>query len=201
MSACAAWLPSEMREKCSIRSRSSASGRRSLLVHGRIAEDAVERLRVRLLDAAHRRLQGLADIGRDHAHIAPVAALRNLKAVVLRELGVFLIAAGFRQRRRVFLVMHIRDAFEEQQREDVGLEVGGIHRPAQDVGRLPEVGFELVEGEWCRCSCLAHSLHISSREMGSSIHRCPSTPPLWICPLPGQSATHAIGLITFCNQM
>ena len=63
----------------------------------------------------------------------------NLEAVVLREPGVFLVAAGFGQRGLVLLVMDVRDAFEEEQREDVGLEVGGIHRPPQDVRRFPEV--------------------------------------------------------------
>ena len=63
--------------------------------------------------------------------------------MVLREPGVFLVAAGFGQGGLIFLVMDIRDAFEEQQREDVGLEVGGIDRAAQDVGGFPEVGFEL----------------------------------------------------------
>ena len=70
----------------------------------------------------------------------------NLKAVVLRELGIFLVTARFRQGRRVFLVIDIRDSLEEEQREDVGLEVGGIHRAAQDVRGLPEVGFKLAKG-------------------------------------------------------
>lgn len=43
--------------------------------------------------------------------------------------------------------MDIREPFEEQQREDVGLEVRRIHRPAQDVRGLPKVGFELGEGD------------------------------------------------------
>ena len=111
-----------------------------------VAEDAVERLRVGLLDLAHRLLQRLADVGRDRAHIVPVAALGNLEAVVLREERVLLVAAGLRQRRGVLLVVHVGDALEEQQREDVGLEVGGIDRAAQDVGGLPEMGFELAEG-------------------------------------------------------
>ena len=50
-----------------------------------VAEDAVERFGVGLLDAAHGLLERLADVGRDRAHIAPVAALGNLEAVVLRE--------------------------------------------------------------------------------------------------------------------
>ena len=69
----------------------------------------------------------------------------DLEPVILRELGVFLVAAGFRQRGLIFLVMHIGDALEEQERENVGLEISGIHRPAQDVGRLPEMRFELAQ--------------------------------------------------------
>jgi hypothetical protein len=44
----------------------------------------------------------------------------------------------------VFFVPDIADALEEQQREDVGLEVSGIHRAAQDVGGFPQVGFKLA---------------------------------------------------------
>ena len=52
-----------------------------------VAEDAVERFRVRLLDAAHGLLQRLPDVGRHRPHVAPVAILWNLEAVVLRESG------------------------------------------------------------------------------------------------------------------
>jgi len=120
-------------------------GQALLVGPGRIAEDGVEGLGVRLLDAAHRLLQSLADISRNHAHIVPVAARGNLKAVVLRKLGVLLVAPRFLQRRRIFLIIDIRDALEEEERKDVGLEVGGIHRTPQNVRRLPEVGFELAE--------------------------------------------------------
>jgi hypothetical protein len=90
-------------------------------------------------------LERLADIGGHSAHVLPMAVVRDLEAVVLGELGVFLVAAGFREGGLVFLVMHVRDALEEQKRENVGLEVRGIHRPAQDVRRLPEVGFKLAQ--------------------------------------------------------
>ena len=72
-----------------------------------------------------------------------MATLRNLEAVVLREEGVLFVAAGLRQRRLVLLVVNVRDTLEEQQREDVGLEVGRIHRTAQDVRSFPQVGFKL----------------------------------------------------------
>ena len=115
-----------------------------------VAEDAVERFRVRLLDAAQGGLQRLPDIGGHRSHIAPVAAFWHLEAVVLGEAGVFLVAPGFLQRRLVLLVMHVGEALEEQEREDVGLEVRRIHRPAQDVGGFPEVRFELIEGDGVR---------------------------------------------------
>ena len=49
----------------------------------RIAENAVERFGVGLLDAAHGGLQRLAHIGRDGAYVVPMATFRYLKAVVL----------------------------------------------------------------------------------------------------------------------
>jgi hypothetical protein len=61
-----------------------------------------------------------------------VAIPRDLEAVVLREPGVFLVAAGFGQGGLVFLVVDIGDAFEEEEREDVGLEIGGVNRSAQE---------------------------------------------------------------------
>ena len=111
-----------------------------------IAEDAVQGLRVGLLDSPHRLLQGLPDIRRHVPDIGPVAALGDLEAVVLREQRVFFVAAGLVQGSLVFLVVDIRNAFEEQQREDVGLEVRGIHGTAQDVRRFPQVGFQLAQG-------------------------------------------------------
>jgi hypothetical protein len=112
----------------------------------RIAEDAVKRFRIRFFDAAYGLLQRLTDIGCNHTNVAPVAAFGNLKPVVLGELCVFLVIARFRQRRRIFLIMDIGDAFKKKQREYIGFEVGGIHRTAQDVGGFPEEGFELTEG-------------------------------------------------------
>lgn len=70
----------------------------------------------------------------------------NLEAVVLRKQRGFLIPVELLQRRSVFLVMDIRETFEEQQRKDVGLEVRRIHRPTQDVCSFPEVRFELGNG-------------------------------------------------------
>jgi hypothetical protein len=45
----------------------------------------------------------------------------------------------------VFLIVDVRDAFEEEQREHIGLEIGCIHRAAKDVGGFPKVGLELAQ--------------------------------------------------------
>jgi hypothetical protein len=45
------------------------------------------------------------------------------------------------------LLEHVVEALEEQQAEDVVLEVRRVDGAAQDVGGLPEPGFEGVEGE------------------------------------------------------
>ena len=76
-----------------------------------------------------------------------MAALGNLEAVILREQGGLLIFAELFQRRRVFVVMDIREALEEQQREDVGLKIRRIHRAAKDVRGLPEMGFKLGQSD------------------------------------------------------
>jgi hypothetical protein len=35
--------------------------------------------------------------------------------------------------------MYIRDALEKEKRKYIGLKIGSIHRPTEDVGRFPEV--------------------------------------------------------------
>jgi hypothetical protein len=68
-----------------------------------------------------------------------VAALGHLEAVLVGE-----VLAVLGEHRGVLLVPDVADAFEEEQRQDVGLPVGAIDRAAaQDVRGLPEVGLEL----------------------------------------------------------
>ena len=57
--------------------------------------------------------------------------------MVLGEGGVVAVSVGVRQGRVELVVVDIRDAFEEEQREDVSLEVGSINGPAKDVRGLP----------------------------------------------------------------
>jgi hypothetical protein len=95
-----------------------------------VSEDAIQRLWVGAFNPTQRLLQRLPDVGRHRPHVAPMAALRNLEAVVLREQGVLLVATGLRDCRVVFLVVNVRETLEEQQRKDVGLEVRRVHGTA-----------------------------------------------------------------------
>ena len=77
-------------------------------------------------------------------HLAPVGFARNLEAVVLRVGGEVRVAAGLRQRSLRLLIEHVAETLVEQQRENELLVVAGINGPAQERGRSPEVGFELL---------------------------------------------------------
>ena len=72
---------------------------------------------------------------------------RNLEAVVLRVGGELRVAAGFLQRGLRLLVEDVAEALVEQQREDELLVVARVDGPAQERGRAPEVGFELLLGD------------------------------------------------------
>ena len=74
-------------------------------------------------------------------------ARRDLEAVVFGKGGVSYIPAGFIQRALVLLVKDIAEALVEQQRKDELLVVARIDDPAQEHGRTPEVGFELLLGD------------------------------------------------------
>jgi hypothetical protein len=56
---------------------------------------------------------------------------------------LFIVAVGYGL--LVLTIPHITDALEKEQREDVGLEVGSVNQSPEDVGRLPEMTFELAE--------------------------------------------------------
>lgn len=64
--------------------------------------------------------------------------------MIFGEGRVIDIAARLIQCLLVFLVVHIADAFEEQQREDELLVVAGVNHAAQQRRRAPEIGFELL---------------------------------------------------------
>ena len=108
----------------------------------RITEDPVKRIRVGLLNLTHSPLQGCADIAGLGTYVVPMTVFGDLEAVGFGEPSQLFIA-GVIDDLLVFLVPDIADTFEKQQWEDVSLEVSRIHRAAQDVGRFPEVGFDL----------------------------------------------------------
>ena len=63
----------------------------------------------------------------------------------LGELDGVDVAEEFRSIGRL-LVPGVADPLEEQERKDIRLPVGAVDSaPAQDLGAVPEVGFELLE--------------------------------------------------------
>ena len=124
-----------------------------------VAEGSIERLLVGLLNLAERALQRLADVARAVAHVTPCASFGNLEPVVLGEPGELGIAIRLGEGILEFLVVHIGDTLEEQQREDVGLEVRSIDRSAQYVGGLPKMGLQLADGNRICVSPVAEVCH------------------------------------------
>ncbi len=125
----------------------------------RVAEDAVELVRVGRLNGAHGRLQRRADILGRLPNLAPVGLRRNLKPVLLAPGGVAFIAAGLGQRGLGLFIEHVAHAFVEQEREDELLVIAGINRSAQEHGRAPEIGFELLLRDAGHCSFLCSHFH------------------------------------------
>jgi len=56
-----------------------------------------------------------------------------------------LFVAGVGYGALVLFIPHITDSLEKEQREDVGLEIGGVNWSPEDVGSLPEVAFALSD--------------------------------------------------------
>jgi hypothetical protein len=104
-----------------------------------------------------------------------VAAVRDLEPVVLGKERVLLVALGFGQRYRVLLVVRIGNALEEEQREDVGLEIGGVYGAAQNIRGFPQMGLDLTERDSyspnsrtaCSCSLFFCTLPLAVMPMAS----------------------------------
>jgi hypothetical protein len=110
-----------------------------------IAEDAIERVRVRLFNFAHGALESIADVGGDGTHVVPVAVIRDLETVRLGNnassaspVSATISSYSSSQTSQIRL--------KNSSGKDVGLEVGRIDRAAQDIGGLPEVGFKQGDG-------------------------------------------------------
>ena len=81
-------------------------------------------------------------------HDVPVGVCGDHKAMALRNRCIVFVAIGCGQRGRVFFVVHVAHAFEEQQRKDVLLVVASISEPPKQRRRTPEVGFEFGLSEF-----------------------------------------------------
>ena len=78
-----------------------------------VAEDAVERVGVRLLDFAHGALQCIANVASHSTHIVPMATIGNLETVGFGEQGQFGIARVGNDL-FVFFVPDVADALEKE---------------------------------------------------------------------------------------
>ena len=71
----------------------------------------------------------------------------HLKAVVLRKEGEILIPIRLSQGDQGLFVENVAKPFEEKEGENELLVVACVDGPAQDGGRPPKVGFELLLGD------------------------------------------------------
>ncbi len=110
----------------------------------RIAKDARERLRVRLLDAIKDLLQREADILVCLEQISPVTPVRHIEAVKIRLNLAIDIITKFGDGLGVFLQPGIVNALQKQERKDELLEIRGIHRAAETIGGRPQARFEFL---------------------------------------------------------
>lgn len=112
----------------------------------RVAEDAVEGIRVGLLDGAQGVLNAFADLPDLRAHDAPVGFGRDLEAVLLWKLRVPLVAAGIREGLGTLLIVDVAQALVEEQREDELLVLPRVDGAAQQGRRAPQVRLQLGLG-------------------------------------------------------
>ena len=62
--------------------------------------------------------------------------------MLLREVRELLVSIRVSKGLDPLLVVDVADPLQEEQGKDVGLEVGGIDWPAEDVGSIPEPGLD-----------------------------------------------------------
>ena len=108
-----------------------------------IPEDAIQALRVGRLNGAEGIEQCPAHVAGSTADVVPMRAFRNREAIVRSRAsisGVCRLAQGS----PVFLVPHVRQALEKEQREDVLLVVAGIDQAPQELRGAPEVGLKFL---------------------------------------------------------
>ena len=112
----------------------------------RVPEDPEQEVGVGPFDVVNSPLDGLPHVRGLVAHILPVRPFGDLKPVVLRECGVFRIAPGLLQGLGELLVIHVAEAFEEEQGEDILLVVPRVDIAPEQRGCAPEIAFQLLLG-------------------------------------------------------
>ena len=130
-------------EKCSIRFLSVSSGIWALSVQAALPKTPCSRsgLAASMAWKAFSRARPTSrEASRTSFQCAPSGMVKRSLAVAR---GVALVA-GLLEGFAVVLVPDVREPLEEEQREDVLLVVAGIDEAAQQRGRAPEVGLELL---------------------------------------------------------
>src|SRR5688572_5809122 len=94
-----------------------------------------------------------------------MCAFRNRKAIIRSRAGVGGICS-LAQRTPVFLVPDVREAFKEEQREDVLFVVPRVDQPAKQVGGSPQIRLKLLLAQMLRS--LAHDSQPPSRRTSRS---------------------------------
>ena len=105
-----------------------------------------------------------------------MAALGDGEAVVVLANLVGEVIAVVGHRFFLLGVPCITDALEEQQREDVRLEVAGVHGTSKAVGGGPEPTFEFLLGDSCRAHYFPARLRLMALFM-VSLSSGPGTGP------------------------
>ena len=99
-----------------------------------------------LLDGNESLNQSLTDIFGHGSNIAPMSTIGNLDGKILNlHIGIFFTSFGHVAIK--LLVVHITDAFEEQQGEDVFLISGSVDLTAQSCGSSPKELFHFIESK------------------------------------------------------
>ena len=118
-----------------------------LVVPVRACHDAIQTSGVGLLDGTAGLVEGLAQVHRGAADLVPVGLLGHNKLVLVHVLDRNFPGHAGRHRQLDLLVETVREALEEQQREDVVLVVSGVDLPPQDVGGLPQSSLQFLSRE------------------------------------------------------
>ena len=127
---------------------------------GECAQDAVERVGVRLFDEAQRLDDGGAEVLVASADILPMAPFRDDEKMLFGESGILHVAAGFPKRRLEFLVPSIAQALVVEKRCEIILEA-----------LVPDWSTQVVAGLVDEVVEILRALHLASSSKTLAISR------------------------------